>query len=86
MSEAAYRRLESWALGALQIYYTRPGLLDTLNAHDMDGLNLVKLTDLAALCERTDLLETMVRRWKQHLGEGKVRYFLLMQVQLAEPS
>jgi hypothetical protein len=76
-----FRSLESWSLTALQVHYTRPGALDTLIQDGPDGagpvvpgsggLTLAQLTDLAALCERADLLETCVGRWKRSLYEGK---------------
>lgn len=33
--------------------------------------SLMQLTELAALCERIDLLEAAVARWKRLIGEGK---------------
>jgi hypothetical protein len=33
--------------------------------------SLVQLTELAALCERPDLLDTTVARWKRLIGEGR---------------
>jgi hypothetical protein len=65
------RSLESFALAALHTYYSRPGELDSLPASGADGPNLVSLTSLASLCERSDLLDMAVSRWKRHLGEGK---------------
>jgi hypothetical protein len=72
-----FRSLEQWALGGLQIHYTRPGALDALvqdgteGGQPTSGLTLEQLTDLAALCERADLLETCVSRWKRSVFEGK---------------
>lgn len=66
-----YRSLESFSLAALHNYYSRPNELDSLPAMDESGLNLVALTELASLCERSDLLDLTVTRWRRHLGEGK---------------
>ncbi len=33
--------------------------------------SLLQITELAALCERADLLEAAVARWKRQIGEGK---------------
>ena len=71
-----FRSLESWALVAIHAYYTRPGVLENLPP-DTEGMNLVSITELAALCERMDLLETTVARWKRQIGEGKVRPALI---------
>ncbi|KAL6302003.1 hypothetical protein BKA93DRAFT_737701 [Sparassis latifolia] len=74
-----FRSIETWALGALHIFYSRPG------AFDLPGIppglphttpppevpSLVAITELAALCERQDLMELTVAQWKHQIGEGK---------------
>jgi hypothetical protein len=57
-----FRALEGWALQQLHAHYARPGALD-------DG-ELEQLTDLAALCARSDLLDACVARWKRAVFEG----------------
>lgn len=73
-----YRSLETWALGALSGYFSRPGAFDALPtgsppvaSHHTTSLSpfrspsLVQITELAALCERHDLLELAMSRWQQ---------------------
>ncbi|KAL4251797.1 hypothetical protein ABKN59_004653 [Abortiporus biennis] len=79
-----FRGIMKWALDALNTYYSYPGALDALptvnppvlphpHPHHSDSLSpsLSQLTELAALCERSDLLNTIVQRWKRQVGEGK---------------
>lgn len=82
-----FRSLELWALGALNIYYSRPGAFDDVPTTHPPALlpstlphtgsctpsqpSLVQLTELAALCERPDLLDAALARWKRLIGEGK---------------
>ena len=81
-----FRSIETWALGALQAFYSRPGAFDAVptqhppalpaplphvHTPGADNPSLVQLTELAALCERHDLLETVVTRWKRQIGEGR---------------
>ncbi|OBZ71214.1 hypothetical protein A0H81_08701 [Grifola frondosa] len=75
-----FRSIMTWALGALHVYYGRPGAFDTLPPSTAPTLphstvpeypTLVQITELAALCERPDLLETALTRWKRLIGEGK---------------
>ncbi|EMD39795.1 hypothetical protein CERSUDRAFT_112062 [Gelatoporia subvermispora B] len=76
-----FRSIETWTLSALSKYYSQPGALDDIppvNAPTgllqpplTDGPSLVQLTELAALCERPDLLDIATSRWKRLIGEGK---------------
>lgn len=68
-----FRSLESWALGALHAYYSRPGAFDVLPASvpEGSGPSLIALTELAALCERRDLLEAATARWLRQLRDGR---------------
>lgn len=81
-----FRSLETWALNALYAIYARqPAFDDIPTTHPPPALplphshtapspntpSLVQLTELAALCERPDLLEAVVARWKRLIGEGK---------------
>lgn len=80
-----FRSLETWALSALNIYYSRPGAFDdvptthppavslphTGSATPPSQPSLVQITELAALCERPDLLDAAVTRWKRLIGEGR---------------
>ncbi|OCH92656.1 hypothetical protein OBBRIDRAFT_791103 [Obba rivulosa] len=76
-----FRSIETWALSVLHIHYSRPGALDNMSPMNApmsllhppltDGPSLVQVTELAALCERPDLLEIATTRWKRLIGEGK---------------
>ncbi|TFK52304.1 hypothetical protein OE88DRAFT_1657494 [Heliocybe sulcata] len=80
-----FKSLLSWALSAMVIYYTRTGAFDTLSsvseaaseAADAPpssypcGPTLMQLTELAALCECTDLLEATIRKWREQIRDGK---------------
>ncbi|KAH9947630.1 hypothetical protein B0H21DRAFT_738207 [Amylocystis lapponica] len=74
-----FRSVEMWALGALYAYYAHPGAFDVISATNPPMLphsapevpSLVQITELAALCERPDLLDVAVARWKRQIGEGK---------------
>ena len=80
-----FRSIETWALTALYSIYARPGAFDSVPTTHPPALplplghtnplheypSLVQLTELAALCERRDLLETVVVRWKRQIGEGR---------------
>ncbi|PCH40289.1 hypothetical protein WOLCODRAFT_136764 [Wolfiporia cocos MD-104 SS10] len=75
-----FRSIETWVLGALHIFYSRAGAFDAVapappmlphsNA-SYEAPSLVQLTELAALCERPELLDLMIARWKKQIGEGK---------------
>lgn len=79
-----FRSIMNWALSALHIYYSRPGAFDipgpsiippALPPHtpaaNPGPPTLVQITEIAALCERPDLLDTALSRWKRQIGEGK---------------
>jgi len=80
-----FRSIETWALGVLNSYFNlNPTAFDTLpssipptlpnpNNHTTEPStpSLVQVTELAALCERADLLAMAVARWKRQIGEGK---------------
>lgn len=80
-----FRSLETWALSALNTYYLRPGAFDDVPTTSPPAVSLphtggvtlpsqpslVQITELAALCERPDLLETAIIRWKRVIGEGR---------------
>ncbi|GJE97119.1 hypothetical protein PsYK624_133300 [Phanerochaete sordida] len=80
-----FRSLETWALGALNTYYSRPGAFEdvpttqpptvslphTGTATPPTQPSLVQITELATLCERPDLLDAAVARWKRLIGEGR---------------
>lgn len=81
-----FRSTETWALNTLYTLYSRPGAFDSIpTVHppsvplphvqapppSADCPSLVQLTELAALCERHDLLEAVVARWKRQIGEGR---------------
>ncbi|CCM04931.1 uncharacterized protein FIBRA_07128 [Fibroporia radiculosa] len=76
-----FRSIETWVLSALHMHYSRPSALDSIPATSPptlshspsanDAPSLVQITELAALCERPDLLELAVARWKRQIGEGK---------------
>lgn len=81
-----FRSIETWAISALTMFYIRPGALDDIPSTDPDPLplthvttappafptpSLVQLTEIATLCERVDLLDAAVARWKRLIGEGK---------------
>ena len=70
-----FRSVELWALGALNVFYSRPGAFEdvptthppqpppVLGAAPSPGQpSLIQLTELAALCERPDLLDAVVGR------------------------
>ncbi|KAI0648161.1 hypothetical protein C8Q79DRAFT_1008509 [Trametes meyenii] len=87
-----FRSIMTWALAALNQYYSRPGAFDdvlttvvppptpptlphaglaTPAASPSHPPTLVQITELAALCERADLLESALARWKRLIGEGR---------------
>lgn len=80
-----FRSLETWALGALNTYYSRHGAFEdvptthppvvslphTGTATPPSQPSLVQITELATLCERPDLLDAAVARWKRLIGEGR---------------
>lgn len=78
-----FRSIEAWALGALNAHYSHPSAFDALPSSNPPALphphqqtiesppSLVQITELAALCERADLLASAVARWKRQIGEGK---------------
>ncbi|KAH8104658.1 hypothetical protein BXZ70DRAFT_888007 [Cristinia sonorae] len=81
-----FRSIETWALHVLHNYYVHhnPSAFDAMPSVDSTTLpnpghqsteppfpNLVQITELAALCERTDLLAMAVARWKRQIAEGK---------------
>ncbi|KAI0076325.1 hypothetical protein K474DRAFT_1598271 [Panus rudis PR-1116 ss-1] len=81
-----FRSIETWALNALNAHYSQPGAFDALPSSHPPALphphqqaaneiattpSLVQITELAALCERADLLASAVARWKRQIGEGK---------------
>lgn len=60
-----FKSTETWALQVLTKYYTSPGSLSPSAA------TLVQLTELAVLCDSSDLLDAAVAKWKRLVGEGK---------------
>ncbi|KAK7681599.1 hypothetical protein QCA50_015332 [Cerrena zonata] len=79
-----FRSIESWALGALHTHYSNPNAFDSLPSSHPPALphphqptveapspSLVQITELAALCDRGDLLTSAIARWKRQIGEGK---------------
>lgn len=76
-----FRSIETWALEALNNYFvSHPSAFDSLppslpapgNAPaDPPAPSLVQVTELAALCERMDLLSLAVNRWKHLIAQGK---------------
>ena len=79
-----FRSIESWALSALHTHYSNPNAFDSLPSSHPPALphphqptvesqspSLVQITELAALCDRGDLLTSAVARWKRQIGEGK---------------
>lgn len=60
-----FKSTESWALQVLTSYYTTTGSVLP------DIGTLVQLTELAVLCDSSDLLNTVVAKWKRLVGEGK---------------
>ena len=81
-----FRSIENWALTALTAFYSVPGMFDALpstnnppalphphgtHTTEFTSPSLVQITELAALCERGDLLSAAVTRWKRQIGEGK---------------
>jgi len=81
-----FRSIETWSLGALHNLYSYPGAIDALPSVHPPALphphphhsetpspspSLLQITELAALCERADLLTIAVQRWKRQIGEGK---------------
>lgn len=84
-SKYQFRSLEAWALGALHTYFSRNGAFDDIpTSHEPNppilppGFipspqlpSLVQITELATLCERFDLLEVALVRWRHLVGEGR---------------
>lgn len=79
-----FRSIESWALSALHTHYSNPNAFDSLPSSHPPALphphqptvelrspSLVQITELAALCDRSDLLNPAITRWKRQIGEGK---------------
>lgn len=81
-----FRSIENWALSALTTFYSLPGMFDAIPSvnppalpHPTHGTqttdtttpSLVQITELAALCEKTELLNAAITRWKRQIGEGK---------------
>ncbi|KAH9936087.1 uncharacterized protein B0H18DRAFT_972097 [Fomitopsis serialis] len=76
-----FRSIETWVLSAVHNYYSRPGAFDPVPTTTPPTLppaapanappSLEQLTELAALCERSDLLDLAIARWKKQIGEGK---------------
>lgn len=75
-----FRSIETWALGVLHNFYSRQGAFDAIPSSNTSSLpqsaasevpSLVEITKLAALCERPELLELAIVRWKRQIGEGK---------------
>jgi hypothetical protein len=64
-----FRSIETWALNALTTCYTRP--IPSPSFDEAEGPTLLQITELAALCEQRELLDTAITRWKRLLGEGK---------------
>ena len=76
-----FRSIETWVLSAVHSFYSRPGAFDPVPTTTPPTLpptapastppSLEQLTELAALCERPDLLELAIARWKKQIGEGR---------------
>lgn len=72
-----FRSIESWVLDVLHKYWSKnPAIFDALPASAVgnqtaDQPSLAQVTELAALCERNDILTMTEVRWKRHIGEGK---------------
>jgi len=64
-----FRSIETWALNALTKCYTRP--IPAPSFDEADVPTLLQITELAALCEQRELLDSAITRWKRLLGEGK---------------
>ncbi|KAF9464112.1 hypothetical protein BDZ94DRAFT_1191536 [Collybia nuda] len=59
-----FRSIEAWALQVLTSYYA----LGSVTPHIE---TLVQLTELAVLCDSSDLLNAAILKWKRMVGEGK---------------
>lgn len=76
-----FRSIETWVLSAVHNYYSRSGAFDPTPSTTPPTLpptapastppSLEQLTELAALCERPDLLELAIARWKKQISEGR---------------
>ncbi|KZT64286.1 hypothetical protein DAEQUDRAFT_732845 [Daedalea quercina L-15889] len=76
-----FRSIETWVLSAVHNFYSRPGAFDPVPTTTPPTLppaapasappSLEQLTELAALCERPDLLDLAIARWKKQISEGR---------------
>lgn len=76
-----FRSIETWVLSAVYNFYSRSGAFDPVPTTTPPTLppapppsappSLEQLTELAALCERPDLLDLAIARWKKQIGEGR---------------
>lgn len=78
-----FRSIETWSMNALHAYYSKLGAFDTpvtsppalphpnQSTPEPTYPTLLQITELAALCERSDLLALAIARWKRQIGEGR---------------
>lgn len=59
-----FKSTEAWALQVLTSYYTTGSVSPHIEA-------LIQLTELAVLCDASDLMNAAIAKWKRLVGEGK---------------